>query len=91
MTLFFRPDNSVDGFYYYESQRVKGNNSTILLQGIFTGDIDNGKISLLEYGTSGNEIGALNCEIGGGHKTNLDEGIMIIMPWISSSSDYKNY
>lgn len=91
MTLFFRSDNSVVGSYYYDSQRARGNNDAIRLEGIYTGDVDNGKISLLEYGPSDKEIGSFNCELGGGHETDSDEGIMIIMHWISGGSGYRNY
>ena len=91
MTLLFRSDNTVKGYYYYDSQRVKGNMDTILLRGIFTGDIDDGKISLTEYGASGKEIGSFNCDLNGGHETDLEEGITTIVHLIAGSPGYRNY
>ena len=91
MQLFFRSDHTVVGSYYYDSQRAKGNTDTIRLQGIYTGDVDAGEISLKEIGSSGKEIGAFFCELSGGHLTDREIGAIFIMHWIEGGSGYRNY
>ncbi len=91
MHLMFKSDNTITGYYYYDSQRAKGNKATISLKGIYTGEVDSGELSLKELNASGQEIGVFFCNLNGGHLTDRDNGIVTYMHWISGGSGYRNY
>lgn len=90
MELLFKSDYTVSGSYKYDSQRAKGNDASILVRGTYSGSIYNyGTIALIEYGTSGKEIGFFNCELSGGHETLFDEGVKINL--YSIYGNYRNH
>jgi hypothetical protein len=90
MTLTFHPNNTVKGFYTYDSQVAQGNNSTIPLEGTYSGDIHEGHIMLIEYNpTKSKAIGTFDCVIEGGYG---HEG-MFECHWLTITGypGYRNY
>ena len=90
MTLTFFKNNTVKGFYTYDSQVAQGNNSTIPVEGTYSGDINEGHMMLIEYNpTKSKAIGTFDCVIEGGYG---HEG-MFEMHWlnITGRSGYRNY
>ena len=90
MTLTFFKNNTVKGFYTYDSQVAQGNNSTIPLEGTYSGDIHEGHIMLIEYNpTKSKAIGTFDCVIEGGYG---HEG-MFECHWLTITGypGYRNY
>ena len=90
MTLTFLTNNIVKGFYTYDSQVAQGNNSTIPVEGTYSGDIHEGHIMLIEYNpTKSKAIGTFDCVIEGGYG---HEG-MFGCHWLTITGypGYRNY
>ena len=90
MTLTFLTNNTVKGFYTYDSQVAQGNNSTIPVEGTYSGDINEGHMMLIEYNPAKSKaIGTFDCVIEGGYG---HEG-MFEMHWlnITGRPGYRNY
>lgn len=90
MRLTFYSNNTVKGFYTYDSQVAQGNTSTIPLEGTYSGDINEGHIMLIEYNPSKSKaIGTFDCVLEGGYG---HEG-MFEMHWlnITGRTGYRNY
>lgn len=90
MTLTFLGNNTVKGFYTYDSQVAQGNNNTIPLEGSYSGDINQAHLMLIEYNPSKSKaIGTFNCRIVGGYG---HEG-RFEMHWleITGGTGYSNY
>ena len=90
MTLTFLGNNTVKGFYTYDSQVAQGNNNTIPLEGSYSGDINQAHLMLIEYNPSKSKaIGTFNCRIEGGYG---HEG-RFEMHWleITGGTGYRNY
>ena len=90
MTLTFHGNNTVNGYYSYDSQVEKGHYDTLPLKGTYSGDIDDAQLVLMEYSVRGDKvIGTFNCRIEGGY--GWDGNISSHYLTISGGSGYRNY
>lgn len=90
MTLTFNPNNTVKGFYSYDSQVEKGNYSTLPLEGTYSGDINDAQLVLMEYTVKKDKvIGTFNCKLEGeyGWDGNLSAHYLTV----SGGFGYRNY
>lgn len=90
MTLTFRPNNTVIGSYYYDTQRAKGNMAVIRLSGTYRGELDWGSIVMDEYTEAGKKIGSFVGELDGTYEIDLSDGERYNIYFISSDNGYKN-
>ena len=90
MTLTFFKNNTVKGFYTYDSQVAQGNNNTIPLEGTYSGDIDEAHLMLIEYNPSKSKaIGTFDCRIEGGYGWDPNASSHYLT--ISGGTGYRNY
>ena len=90
MTLTFLTNNTVKGFYTYDSQVAQGNNSTIPVEGTYSGDIDEAHLMLIEYNPSKSKaIGTFDCRIEGGYGWDPNASSHYLT--ISGGTGYRNY
>ena len=90
MTLTFHSNNTVKGFYSYDSQVAQGNYNTLPLEGTYSGDINDAQLVLMEYTVKKDKvIGTFNCKVEGGY--GWDGNLSAHYLTVSGESGYRNY